>query len=435
MTSFHEAFADRGLYERLSRAQPTSWLNPKHGSAIEGLPLTKEDLQESEERWARLAPLLAHLFPNETPTGCVASSLEPLPEGLAATLGLGLGVQAFVKADSHLPVCASVKARGGLYEVFCRAESVCLEAGLFSRTDDYRKLASPELRAVLREEEVAVGSTGNLGLSVGLAAAGLGMKATVHMSADAKDWKKRLLRSRGVTVVEHQGLYSKAVEEGRQLAAANPRCHFVDDEASTTLFLGYSAAAKELQEQLQDRGIEVSPSKPLVVYIPCGVGGAPGGICWGLKHCFGDNVHVFFAEPTHAPCVTVSLASGLHDRISVQDLGLDGRTEADGLAVGRASGLVCGIVEALVAGTFTVDDQELFQKLAQLLDAGGRFMEPSCCAALLGPERLSNVDLLKRSTHIFWATGGALVPEGEREAFYRKGCELLGKAPSKPSRL
>jgi len=83
-----------------------------------------------------------------------------------------------------------VKARGGLYEVFARAEQVALERGLLNRTDDYRQLASPALIEALAEEEVAVGSTGNLGMSVGLAAARLGMKATVHMSTDAKEWKK-----------------------------------------------------------------------------------------------------------------------------------------------------------------------------------------------------------------------------------------------------
>eukprot|EP00929_Paragymnodinium_shiwhaense_P061908 TRINITY_DN30920_c0_g1_i1.p1 TRINITY_DN30920_c0_g1~~TRINITY_DN30920_c0_g1_i1.p1 ORF type:complete len:436 (-),score=87.85 TRINITY_DN30920_c0_g1_i1:255-1562(-) len=423
------AFTGSRLYEKLRSCEPAVWRNTHCNSSLEGLPIGLPELEEAQRRWQRFAPLLASLFPDEAPEGRIASILEPLP----IDLGLGASARCFVKKDSHLPVCASVKARGGLYEVFCRAEDVATEKGMLSKEENYTKLASPDVRAMLSEQEVAVGSTGNLGMSVGLAAASLGMRSTVHMSLDAKAWKKALLRSRGVTVVEHSGLYGKAVAEGRRLAEADPNCHFVDDEASTTLFLGYSAAARELQAQLQAQSIEVSEASPLVVYIPCGVGGAPAGICWGLKHCFGENVHIFFAEPTHAPCVTLGLASELHDDICVQDLGIDGKTEADGLAVSRASGLSCKMVKHLLAGAFTVQDDELFVALARLLNAGGSFMEPSCCAALLGPQRLreaadeepSLAKLLECGTHVFWATGGALVPEAERESFYSRGKDLL----------
>lgn len=428
--------AEFPLIAELAAQRETSWFNPSVAPAAEALAdvgLGLADAKAAERRLVRFAPLLARFFPElEATGGIIESGISELPNFSAALQrrwGHAPGGRLLMKMDSHLPVSGSIKARGGIYEVLKRAEDLALAEGLITEESDYRILGDDAARAFFARYAVAVGSTGNLGLSIGMISAKIGFKTTVHMSADARRWKKDKLRAHGVTVVEHTGDYGAAVERGRAEAEADPFCHFVDDEWSKDLFLGYSVAGLRLRGQLDALGIAVDAQHPMFVYLPCGVGGGPGGVAFGLKLAFGDSVRCVFAEPTASPCMILGVYTDMHEKLAVQDFGIPNRTAADGLAVGRPSGFVGRAMRRLVDGYFTVTDAELFSLLKLLRDTQGICLEPSAIAGAPGParmladaayrERMGFTDAqLANATHLLWATGGSMVPPDEMAKYF-----------------
>ena len=432
--------------KQIRNYQPIFWANDRMigtGEAFALLaikyPLLSElAIRDAEERLQRFAPLIAELFPDTHESQGIieseileVSAMKHLLQDQYACVFEG---RLLLKCDSHLPVAGSVKARGGIYEVLKHAEELALQNGMLKIEDNYSRLAEPYFNDCFSQYSLAAGSTGNLGLSIGIMGASLGFRTVIHMSQDAKAWKKDWLRSKGVQVLEYDSDYSKAVEAGRRQSDQDPKSYFIDDENSVDLFLGYSVAALRLKEQLAAMNVTVDREHPLFVYLPCGVGGAPGGICYGLKTVFGDDVHCFFAEPTHSPCMLIGLMTGENDQLSVFDLGLDNLTEADGLAVGRPSALVGKVIGELVSGIYTVEDEDLYRLLAMLADSEHIPIEPSATPGLLGPVRVAGSEAgqayirkhnlekqMQNATHIAWATGGSFVPEALMQAFYQRG--------------
>ncbi|MCX7884585.1 MAG: D-serine ammonia-lyase [Caloramator sp.] len=416
------------ILEEIISLQPVFWENKKKkdSNVLKEMELSYEDIIDAEKRLRRFAPLIKKLFP-ETEDGIIESPLIEIcdmKDELEELYNKDINGRLFLKCDSHLKVAGSIKARGGIYEVLKHAENLAIKENLLSLDDDYSKLSDEKFKKFFSNYKIAVGSTGNLGLSIGIISAALGFKVTVHMSRDAKEWKKNLLRQKGAVVIEHSEDYSKAVEKGREECLKDDRAYFIDDENSKDLFLGYSVAALRLFNQLKKEGITIDEKHKLYVYLPCGVGGAPGGITFGLKHIFKDNVHCYFAEPTHSPCMLLGLLTGRHSSIHVKDYGIDNITEADGLAVGSPSKLVCKIADKLIDGIYTIDDDELFKLLFLINQSEKIKVEPSAVAGLLGPTMVNSDE---NSIHIAWATGGLFVPENLYNNMVYKGKELLNK--------
>lgn len=424
------------ILKEIMALEPVIWLNPNRKSTAEmpSFPIKMEDMAAAEKLWDRFAPFFIKAFPETAETNGILES--PLKEISNMKLSLNQDSPKIVgrlmlKCDNALPIAGSIKARGGFYEVLHYAEELALQAGILNKNEDYSVFASSRFKEFFSKYKIGVGSTGNLGLSIGIISAALGFQVTVYVSSDAKEWKKELLKQKGAHVIEFAGDFSEAILAGRQKTNADPMGYFVDDENSNELYLGYAVGALRLAKQLEDQDIKVDNDHPLFVYSPCGVGGSPGGTAFGLKKIYGNNVHCFFVEPTHSPAVLTALATGEMSNISVQDIGLDNKTEADGLAVGQASNFATNISNHLISGIYTIEDNHLFTLLAQLMDSEKIFLEPSATAGLIGPQMVAKTDYaqknslnMKNATHIAWATGGDLVPDEERKEFYERGSGL-----------
>lgn len=423
------------LLKEMASMKCVLWLNQfeKEHELVEDFTFDK--VLEAEQRLKRFSSYLKVAFPEtENCDGIIESEIKDISSLRHWMQHIGdVNIQGklLLKCDHALPISGSIKARGGIYEVLKFAEHLALEHQLIRFEDNYSIFHSESFRKFFNQYKIAVGSTGNLGLSIGMIGAKLGFQVTVHMSADAKEWKKQLLRHKGVEVIEYASDYSKAVEEGRKQAELDPKCHFIDDENSQDLFSGYAVAALRLQKQLKDANIIIDANHPLFVYLPCGVGGGPGGVAYGLKQLYGEHVHIFFGEPLQSPCMLIGMMTGLHDNISVVDIGLNNKTEADGLAVGRASKFVGKIMEPIISGCYTVDDTFLFESLRALNGIEQIFAEPSAHAGVYGPislfkrgqqylNRYQLLNQMEQATHLIWSTGGNMVPMDQRQQYLQK---------------
>lgn len=425
------------ILEKVILKEQLLWKNPDYNDQpifpVNGIE--EGIMDEAKARFKRFKPVLKAIFAElSCLNGEIVSPLVEVPimkSELERHYELNIKGTVLIKRDDILPVAGSIKARGGFHEVLAFAELLALENGIInSKSDDYLRFVTKEAKTLFSQYNITVGSTGNLGLSIGMIGSALGFQVTVHMSSDAKQWKKELLRNKGVKVVEHNSDYSVAVENARKESARNKKSYFVDDENSTVLFAGYSVAAAELKKQLEALGMNVNCKRPLYVYLPCGVGGGPGGITFGLKSVFGENVHCFFAEPTHSPCMLIGLITKLHHQISVQDFLLDNKTEADGLAVGRPSSIVGKVMQEILSGVYTINDEELLKLEYLLYKSENIFLEPSALAGMLGPVLLNSDSRFldersENAIHIVWATGGSLVPNEMRKHLLNKGRELI----------
>ncbi|MDI4584327.1 D-serine ammonia-lyase [Oenococcus sp. UCMA 14587] len=408
----------------LKSYQEIFWKNPSYGSELLDSDVNQETVFQANRRLERFAPYLESVFSDTKQSkGIIESPIQRM-DSIRDLLSIKGSL--LIKRDDLMPVSGSIKSRGGIYEVLYFAEKLAIDNGFNIEKDKYQDLQNAKYRSLFNRWRIEVASTGNLGLSVGLMASTLGFKARVHMSHDATDWKINKLRQNGVEVKIYDDNFSNAVAAARTSSQKDPYSYFIDDEGSKLLFAGYATAGERVKIQLSRMHIDVSKDHPLVVYLPAGVGGSPSGVAFGLKLQFADAVIPIFVEPTHMPSVLLGMASGLNHDISVYDVGIDGKTAADGLAVGRPSMIAGHYMKDKLFGIATVSDSNMFVYQGMLKEMENIEVEPSAAVGIHGLIKSKKIPEIPNSaTHMIWSTGGSMVPKDTMNQYQNKAVEIF----------
>jgi len=248
----------------------------------------------------------------ETARAVVAGRLPPTPAIRWPLLAARTGAEVWVKHENHTPTGA-FKIRGGLnFMARLRADR-------------------PDCAGVI------TATRGNHGQSVALAAAGIGLKATILVPRGNNPEKNAAMRAFGAELIEHGKDYQEAREHAVGLARERrlqeiPPYH-------PWLVAGVASYALELFEAVADLD---------TVYVPIGMG---SGICGVIaaREALGLATRIVGVVADAAPCYALSFEAGRPVATNSSD------TLADGVACRTpdptAVELICKATERVVRVT------------------------------------------------------------------------------------
>jgi threonine dehydratase len=224
---------------------------------------------------------------------------------------------------------------------------VRLKAELFQRTGSYKirgpsnKL--PQLSEEQRRAGVICSSAGNHAQGVALAAAELGIPATVLMARNATPAKVAATRGYGANVILHGEIWDEANAEALRLADEQGLT-FIHPFDDLQLIAGQGTVGLEILQDLEDVD---------VVVVPIGGGGLISGIAAAIKGRR-PATKIVGVESAGAPAMTLSVKSG--ELVTLSEL----NCSIDGLKVQRVGAKTFAIVRELVDQLVTLDDTDIF---------------------------------------------------------------------------
>jgi threonine dehydratase len=256
----------------------------------------------------------------ESAAALVYRVVPPTPQYCWPLLSHRVGAELWVKHENHTPIGA-FKIRGGLVYL-----------------DELRR-AQPNLRGVV------TATTGNHGQSIALAAARIGLDATVVVPHGNSIEKNRAMEGFGARLVEVGHDFQAAFEHATELAERE-RLHFVRSY-DPLLVRGVASYALELFRAVADLD---------VVYVPVGLG---SGICGVIaaRDTLRLRAEIVGVVAERAPAYALSFAAGRAVSTNSAD------TMAGGLAVRVPDPEALEIICRGAARIVTVSEAEMRQAM------------------------------------------------------------------------
>lgn len=232
--------------------------------------------------------------------------------------------------------------------IYCKFENLNI-TGSFKERGALNKLLT--LTAAEKKAGVITASAGNHAQGVSYHAARLGIAATIVMPTRTPLIKVSAVKSHGAEVVLHganyDDAYAKACElrDERKLTMVHP---FND----LAVIAGQGTIALEILEQL--------PEVDTIV-IPIGGGGLASGIGVAMK-ALAPQVRLYGVEARRIASMDASLAKG--ELVTLPGA----RTLAEGIAVRTPGDLTFPLIQKVIDGVVTVDEEEIASSILLLIE-------------------------------------------------------------------
>jgi threonine dehydratase len=216
-----------------------------------------------------------------------------------------------------------------------------------------------------RRKGVVAASAGNHGQGVALAASNLGITSTVFMPETAMLPKIDATRGYGAEVRLVGSNIGEALDAARQFGEETG-AHLVHPYDDPAIIAGQGTLGLEILEQASDLG---------TIVVPVGGGGLIAGVGAAVK-ALDPSVRIVGVEASATAPYVASRQAGTPTDVEPR------YTLADGIAVAQASALCFEHIEAYVDDLVTVDDGQMTEAVALLLERAKLLVEASGAAPL-----------------------------------------------------